>query len=125
MRKILFLMPLLVSSLLWAVDYEVDSSTNPVQASTLSVVPNSNPGDILGSIVINQRSAGAETLTIYDSSGVASGSLGIIDLSTGTAPTGGPNTFNEYRYNIRVSSAITFTKSAANSNITIIWKNVR
>lgn len=103
-------------------DYETTNSTNSVGASTLFVIPNTNPGDILGSLLINQRSAAAETIKLYDSSGTATGLIGTITLSTGTAAA---NSGNEYVYNLRLSSAATITKSAGSADVTIIWKNVR
>jgi len=118
---------LLMARFIHAVDYEVDSSSNILGTGTLSVIPNSGPGDILGKLVVNTRATGviAETIKIFDSSGVASGLIGTIDLSTGTAPTGGPNYANEYFYALRISSAITYTKTGTSSDITILWKNVR
>lgn len=102
-----------------AVDYETTKSTNTTSSSTLTVIPFTDPGDILGSLLINSRTAGSETIKIYDSSGVASGLIGTIALSTGGI------TSNEYVYNLRISSAITISKSGATADATIIWKNVR
>lgn len=104
----------------YAADYDATNSTNPVSASTLSVISQAGPGDILVAILVNKRAPTADNLTVYDSSGAASGSLGVIDTSTGSVITS-----NEYWYNLRISSGITFTKSASLSDMTIIWKNVR
>lgn len=112
----------------WGVDYEVDMSSNPITTGTLAVVPNSNPGDILGKFTINTRAQNTETIKIYDSSGTATGLICTIDLSTGTAPTGGQNTANEWLFGLRISSAITYTRSGITpltSDITLYWKNVR
>jgi len=102
-----------------AVDYETTKSTNATSASTLSVIPLTDPGDILGSLLINSRTAGSETIKIYDSSGTTNNLIGTIALSTGGI------TSNEYVYNLRISSAVTITKSGATADTTIIWKNVR
>jgi len=102
-----------------AVDYETTKSTNATSASTLTVIPLTDPGDILGSLLINSRTAGSETIKIYDSSGTTNNLIGTIALSTGGI------TSNEYVYNLRISSAVTITKSGATADTTIIWKNVR
>jgi len=102
-----------------AVDYETTKSTNATSASTLSVIPLTDPGDILGSLLINSRTASSETIKIYDSSGTTNNLIGTIALSTGGI------TSNEYVYNLRISSAVTITKSGATADTTIIWKNVR
>ena len=104
-------------------DYETTDSTNPIHASTTIVIPRTDPGDILGSMLVNHRGTAAETVKIYDSSGTATNLIGTIDLST--APIGTGQTANQYVYNLRISSGITISKSGATSDITIIWKNVR
>lgn len=114
-----------ISRFSYGVDYETNRSTNPVSASTLAVVQYADPGDILGSILINTWATSAETIKIYDSSGIASGLIGTIDVSSGIAGVVGMGRTNEYVYNIRISSSITFTKSAGTSDLTIIWKDVR
>lgn len=111
--------------MVYAVDFETNMSTNPVSASTLAVVQYSDPGDYLGSILINSRSTGQETIKVYDSSGTTNNLIGTINVSTSPFNVGGVATGNEYVYNIRLSSAITITKSAGGSDVTIIWKNVR
>jgi len=102
-----------------AVDYETTKSTNATSSSTLIVIPLTDPGDILGSLLINSRTAGSETMKIYDSSGSANNLIGTINLSSGAI------TSNEYVYNLRISSAVTITKSGGTADTTIIWKNVR
>lgn len=110
----------LISRLSYGVDFETNKSTNPVTASTLAVLSDSDPGDILGSLLINSRATAPETIKLYDSSGTATNLIGTISISSGVI-----GMSSEYRYNLRVSSAITFTKSGGTSDITIIWKNVR
>lgn len=107
------------------VDFETNMSTNPVSASTVAVLQYSDPGDYLGSILINARATGQETLKIYDSSGTANNLIGTINLSTSPFNLASASTSNEYVYNLRVSSAITITKSSNGADVTIIWKNVR
>lgn len=112
----------------WAVDYEVNMSSNPITTGTLAVIPRTDPGDILGKLTINTRAQNTETIKLYDSSGTATNLIATIDLSTGTAPTGGEHTFNEYLYGLRISSGITYTRSGITpltSDITIFWKDVR
>lgn len=104
-------------------NYETNTSSNPTLSPTLGVIASSDPGDILGSLLINQRGGTNETIKIYDSSGTANNLIGTVMLST--AATGGAvYTANEYIYNIRISSAITVTKSGSTSDVTIIWNNV-
>lgn len=122
---VLILSGFIISRFSYGVDFETNMSTNPVSASTLAVLQYADPGDILGSVLINTRATGQETIKIYDSSGTASNLIGTISLSTSPFNLGGEATGNEYVYNIRVSSSITFTKSAAGADVTIIWKNVR
>ena len=109
----------MLSGGLRAVDYETTKSTNAVSSSTLAVIPLTDPGDILGSLLINSRTAGSETIKIYDSSGTANNLIGTINLSSGAI------TSSEYVYNLRISSAVTITKSGGTADTTIIWKNVR
>lgn len=109
-----------ISTFSYAVDYESNSSSNAVSVSAVVLIPNSGPGDILSKVIISSRSAGNETFSIYDSSGVATNVLGVIDTSTSSF-----NTFNEYVYNHRVSSGITVSKNGANASVILLWKNVR
>lgn len=121
----LILCGVLLSRLSYSADYETNMSSNATGTSTTVTLPLTDPGDYLGSILINSRSSGPETLKVYDSSQSTNGLIGTINLSSGTATTGGTATANEYVYNLRLSSAITVTKSGASSDVTIIWKNIR
>lgn len=114
-----FVLVFLVTAAAMAVDYEADSSSNAVQASTVLWIPNSSPGDILMGVVVNTHSSAAETLKIYDSSGSANGLIGTLDVSTGALSS------SFVHYALRISSGITLTKSGAISDLTILWKNVR
>lgn len=101
--------------------WQVNRSSNTATAETTVVIPKSNPGDILGSVIVNSCGAGSSILTIYDSSGTATGSLGAIDLTSSTI-TGG--CLRQIEYFIPISSAITYTKTGL-ANITILWNNNR
>lgn len=125
MNKVFWIILLFITGISFAVDYEVDSSSNPVNASTTIWIPNTRPGDILGKILVNQRAASAETIKVYDSSGTATGLLGTIDLSTGASTMGGPFQESVYSYGYRLSSGVTITKSASLADLTILWKHVR
>lgn len=118
---------LCVSRFTYGADYETNMSTNVTTAPTLTVIPYADPGDIIGSVLINNRVGGLTSLKVYDSSGIASGLIGTINVSTGALASGGALTSNEYVYNLRVSSSITVSVSStsANPDITILWKNVR
>lgn len=107
-------------------DFDVNKSSNALGTSSLSIIQDSDPGDTLGSLIIGQRGTAPETIKIYDSSGTANNLIATIDLSTSSSASASyVNVFNEYVFNLRISSAITISKSAATSNITILWKNVR
>ena len=121
----LLLCCLIISIFSRAVDFETNKSTNSIGTSTLAIIQYADPGDILGSLLINSRATGQETIKLYDSSGTANNLIGTINLSTSPFNLGGSNTSNEYVYNIRISSSITITKSAAGADVTIIWKDVR
>lgn len=111
---VLFVLCGLISRVAHAViDPWVNRSSNAVNAVTLYAAPGVNPGDMLGIVHINKKSATPDVLTIYDSSGAASRSLGIIDLSTTLG--------DEYIFNYKVSSGITWTKSGSNADVQIFW----
>lgn len=111
---------LFLSPLAFADDYQSNQSTNSVSASAAVWIPNTRPGAILSKVIVSSRSIGNETISIYDSSGTATGIIGVIDLSSSTF-----NTWNVYDYNHRVSSGITVSKNGASGSVIILWKKVR
>lgn len=116
---------LLMSQFSYGVDYEASNSTNAIASSTLIVIPLTDPGDVLQTLLINTRATAAETIKIYDSSGTATNLIGTVDLSSGVLNTISLGRSNEYHYGLRLSSACTITKSGSSSDLTILWKNVR
>jgi len=112
-------------STLWSADYEASHSTNTTGSVTTGIIPNTDPGDILVRLLINQRSPSACTVTLYDSSATATTSLGTVDISTGATSMSGPFDESEYTYMLRVSSAITISKSCTSGNVTVLWQNKR
>ena len=109
-------------------DYKANQYFNSLTGVTLIVVStpsNPQPGDILSSILINQRGGPPGTLLVYDSSRIASGLIGTIDISTGAASQGGPFTPNVYLYDLRLSSSLTITQTGNSADITILWNKKR
>lgn len=116
---------LLISRLGHAFDFWVNKSTNPQAGSLLTYLPNSKPGDMLGSVIIGIPSASTGTLILYDSSATANNIIGTVDISTGnTGSAGYPP--REFIYNVRLSSGLTFSLTGIGSpNITILWETYR
>jgi hypothetical protein len=77
-------------------------------------IPNTRPGTVLLYVAVGTASAGG-TLRIYDSSGVASGQIANITLGT----------VGFYRYDVVLSSALTYTSANATNGVTLIYKKTR
>lgn len=78
------------------------------------VIPNTPPGTVL--LYVNVSSATtAGTLKIYNSSGVASGQIANISLGS----------VGHYRYEVLLSSGLTYTSATATNGVTIVYKRMR
>lgn len=117
MKKYLLLISLLVCSAIvhassWQVDSAVNRSSYTATADTTQSITGFKPGARFVGVVIGKASSGV-TVTVYDSNGTTLRPMALIDANV-------PGT---YRYDVAVSSGITYTVSgAAAGGVTIIWK---
>ena len=64
----------------------------------------------LESVIVSSPSAGG-TITLYDSNGTATNRIGVISL----------NNANQFFYNVKVSSGITYTTNTNSGGVTITY----
>lgn len=73
------------------------------------------PGMFLVGVLVSSASAATGLITLYDSNGVVSNTLGAINLGTVFyAP-----------FEVKCSSGITYTTTGNSAGVTIIWKDLR
>lgn len=121
-----FLAVILISTLglAQAKEWRVNSASVTTTAETTVRIPNSNPGDVIVSVIINDCSSTAgSTFTLYDSSMQVANSFGALDTSTTPVAGIGQDCRRQVFYEHYVSSSITYTTSAAGASITILWFN--
>lgn len=99
--------------------WQVNRASNTSSNETTIPLPRVLVGDILGTVIVNKCGTSQSNLTIFDSSGTTSGSLGVIDTSSSSI-TG--SCLRQIEYFIPVSSGITYTKTGG-ADITILWNS--
>jgi hypothetical protein len=86
----------------------IHRSSFTTTADTLLVVPNTPRA--LVAVVVSSPTVGG-ILTVYNSSGTATNPIGIVSLAT----------IQTARYDVRISSGLTYTTNMANGGVTIIY----
>ena len=98
----------------WVESFNQASSTYTITSEGPAYIPQTLPGTVLLYVNVSSPSTNG-TLKIYNSSGLASGQIANIDLGAR----------DSYRYEIVLSSGLTYTTTGNVGGVTIIYKRTR
>lgn len=89
-------------------------SSYTVTNETTKLIFNTPPGTVLAQINVSSVSTGG-LLQVYDSSDTATNKIANVTLAT----------VGSYRYEVRLSSGLTYTTTGNGAGVTIIYKRIR
>lgn len=98
-------------------NYWVNCSTDMRNTSSATLLQNTHQGDIFAGVNISTSGAPTATLSVFDSSATEARLIATILLSTSVNPV--------QFFNVRLSTAITVTKSDNNSRVQLYWHSMK
>lgn len=93
--------------------YCVNRSSFTATLATTARIPDTDPGDILWSVIVGSSSVSGGQLAIYNSSGTSSNQVADLEIDS----------VRDVLFSLRVSSAITYSMSGGAGAVTILWCN--
>jgi len=119
MKKILFVLPLLVVMLSLPVAAGssfinpcIFKSSHTRTSDTTKEISSTKHVKYLRSVIVSSPTADG-WMTIYNSRGAASNEIGTVDLGTA----------NQYNYDLSISSGLTYTTSGNANGVTILYQD--